>query len=58
VDGDDVVMLYTIKPGPSVSSFGVRVAAGAGFPAEVIQDAEAILSMLEHPSSKEPGKAT
>jgi len=41
--GREVVMLYQVRPGMSEKSFGVQVAAGAGFPPEVIREAEEAL---------------
>lgn len=42
-----LTMLYEIRPGACDQSFGVHVAASAGFPADVIQQATERLAALE-----------
>ena len=42
-----LTLMYEVRPGPSYASFGLSVAAAAGFPEAVIADAEAVLLLLE-----------
>ena len=47
-DGDKFVLLYKIKAGKSMRSFGIDVAKIAGFPADVIEDAKENLAIFEN----------
>ena len=48
----DITMLYEVRPGPCLYSYGVQVASIAGFPAEIIQEATEIAAQLEAPSGR------
>lgn len=45
--GDSIVFLHTVKPGPTDRSYGLHVAALAGVPNEVIEQAKIYLQELE-----------
>ena len=45
--GDDIVFMHQVKEGPASRSFGLQVAALAGVPAEVVDEAREILARLE-----------
>jgi DNA mismatch repair protein MutS len=45
--GDKLVLLHQVKPGPANRSFGLQVAALAGIPKPVIEQARAYLKTLE-----------
>jgi DNA mismatch repair protein MutS len=45
--GDQLVLLHEVKPGPANRSFGLQVAAIAGIPKPVIEQARAYLKTLE-----------
>ena len=57
-EGDNVVFLREIKPGPADRSYGIHVARIAGLPRAVIRRAEEILAQLEVPSEGGPGAAS
>ena len=46
-DGDDIVFLHQIEPGPASRSYGVQVARLAGMPATLLRQARAALEALE-----------
>ena len=43
----NVVMLYDVRPGPCLESFGIPVAKMAGFPTEVVSEAKRKIEELE-----------
>jgi DNA mismatch repair protein MutS len=45
--GDKLVLLHRVQPGPANRSFGLQVAALAGIPKPVIEQARAYLKTLE-----------
>jgi len=45
--GDELIFLHRVKPGPANQSYGLRVAALAGVPGDVIQKARNYLTHLE-----------
>ncbi|HRP27307.1 MAG TPA: DNA mismatch repair protein MutS, partial [Burkholderiaceae bacterium] len=45
--GDDIVFLHEIEPGPASRSYGVQVARLAGMPAGLVRQARATLESLE-----------
>jgi DNA mismatch repair protein MSH2 len=47
VENDELVLLHQVRPGPSLQSFGIRVAELANFPPEVVQSARAKLEELD-----------
>jgi DNA mismatch repair protein MSH2 len=47
-DTGDVVMLYDIRDGPCLESFGIPVAAMAGFPGDVIAEAKRKITGKDH----------
>ncbi|MCU0734871.1 MAG: DNA mismatch repair protein MutS [Methylotetracoccus sp.] len=49
---DRIVFLHTVKAGPANQSYGLQVAALAGVPKSVIQEAKAILVNLERTASE------
>ena len=46
-NGDDIVFLHDIQPGPASRSYGVQVARLAGMPATLVRQARAALEALE-----------
>ena len=46
--GDNIIFLHAVKNGPANQSYGLQVAALAGVPAPVIQNARKKLKQLEH----------
>jgi DNA mismatch repair protein MutS len=54
-DGDDIVFLHDIQPGPASRSYGVQVARLAGMPASLVRQARAALEALE--SQQKSGQA-
>ncbi len=53
--GDRIVFLHAVKPGPANQSYGLQVAALAGIPGHVIDEAKKRLRQLEETSSKQMG---
>ena len=45
--GREIVFMYRVRPGPANRSYGLQVAALAGVPGEVIENARRMLSELE-----------
>ncbi len=45
--GQDIVFLYSVKPGPASQSYGLQVARLAGIPDEVIEESRARMRALE-----------
>ncbi|CAM9858570.1 unnamed protein product [Discosporangium mesarthrocarpum] len=45
---DKITMLYEVRPGPCLESFGVHVAKMAGFPSSVIREAKRKAAQLEN----------
>ena len=45
--GEDIVFMYSVKPGPASQSYGLQVARIAGVPKQVIDDAQVKLRQLE-----------
>ena len=58
--GDQLVFMHAVKEGPANRSFGLQVAALAGLPKRVIEEARACLAMLEQGSAarKPPREST
>ena len=52
--GDSIVFLHAVKPGPASQSYGLQVAALAGVPRLVIENARRKLQQLENQSVREP----
>ena len=50
IEGDEVVMLHSVKDGPCLQSFGIHIANTAGFPKTVIQEAKRKAAELENSS--------
>ena len=48
---EHIVFLHSVKPGPASKSYGLQVAALAGVPREVIQQAHKKLAQLEDPAN-------
>lgn len=46
--GDTITPLYQIRKGPCDKSYGIQCAKLAGFPPDVLQDAQEILDKLEY----------
>lgn len=53
---DGIAFLHSVKPGPANQSYGLQVAALAGVPKTVIQNARTKLTSLEHQSLVNPGQ--
>jgi DNA mismatch repair protein MutS len=51
--GDHIVFLHAVKPGPADRSYGLHVAALAGVPQAVLQDARRRLAELERQSAQQ-----
>jgi len=49
--GDKIIFLHAVKPGPANKSYGIQVAQLAGVPRAVIQQAKQKLRELEHASA-------
>jgi DNA mismatch repair protein MutS len=56
-DGDRLVFLHQVKPGPASRSFGLQVASLAGVPQAVIRAARTHLAELESRPTATPGAA-
>ena len=52
--GDSIVFLHAVKPGPASQSYGLQVAALAGVPRPVIENARRKLQQLENQAVREP----
>lgn len=52
--GDSIVFLHAVKPGPASQSYGLQVAALAGVPRPVIENARRKLHKLENQAVREP----
>lgn len=50
---EHIVFLHSVKPGPASKSYGLQVAALAGVPREVIQQAHKKLAQLEEPGNSQ-----
>jgi DNA mismatch repair protein MutS len=48
---EHIVFLHSVKPGPASKSYGLQVAALAGVPRDVIQQAHKKLAQLEEPAN-------
>ena len=46
--GDSIIFLHAVKPGPANQSYGLQVAALAGVPRHVVENARQRLRLLEH----------
>ena len=46
--GDSIIFLHAVKPGPANQSYGLQVAALAGVPRHVVDNARQRLRLLEH----------
>ncbi|WP_234981471.1 DNA mismatch repair protein MutS [Fontimonas thermophila] len=57
-EGERLVFLHRVKPGPANRSYGLQVAALAGVPAAVIRAARAHLHELEHKPMQNPDTAS
>ena len=55
--GDRIVFLHAVKEGPANQSYGLQVAALAGIPAPVIEEAKQRLRQLEETSGQEAHQA-
>ncbi|HFD92014.1 MAG TPA: DNA mismatch repair protein MutS, partial [Gammaproteobacteria bacterium] len=55
--GDRIVFLHAVKEGPANQSYGLQVAALAGIPASVIEEAKQRLRQLEETSGQEVEQA-
>ncbi len=51
--GNDIVFLHAVREGPASQSYGLQVAALAGVPAPVIEEAKQRLLQLENNSSRQ-----
>ena len=52
--GDSIVFIHAVKPGPASQSYGLQVAALAGVPRAVIENARRKLQQLENQAVREP----
>jgi DNA mismatch repair protein MutS len=57
-DGDDIVFLHKVEPGPANKSYGIHVAKLAGLPQAVLQQAKQKLAALETQEAKQPIQST
>lgn len=48
LDNEDVILLHSIEEGPAKQSYGIYIAASAGFPEDVISVAKRKASDLEN----------
>ncbi len=55
--GDTVVFLHRVEPGPAPGSYGIHVAKMAGLPPSIIERAEALLTALEKSGGNFEGRA-
>ncbi len=55
--GDSLVFMHAVKEGPANRSFGLQVAALAGLPRRVIEDARGYLATLERHGTATPPAA-
>jgi DNA mismatch repair protein MutS len=55
--GDSIVFLHAVKPGPANQSYGLQVAALAGVPKKVIENAKQRLIQLENQAADKPAAA-
>ena len=53
--GSEFTLLYNVKGGSSNKSFGIEVAKLAGFPAEVVDNAQRFLLQAEMPRLRAQG---
>ena len=56
--GSEFTLLYNVKTGSSNKSFGIEVAKLAGFPQEVVDNAQQYLLQAEMPKLRAQGKST
>jgi DNA mismatch repair protein MutS len=56
--GDRIVFLHAVKEGPADRSYGLHVAALAGVPGSVLEQARARLQELEHQNRERPVTTT
>ncbi|MCF6324744.1 MAG: DNA mismatch repair protein MutS [Gammaproteobacteria bacterium] len=54
--GDTIVFLHAVKEGPANQSYGLQVAALAGIPRSVIEQARERLILLENEAAKQPSQ--
>ena len=52
----EFTLLYNVKPGSSNKSFGIEVAKLAGFPQEVVDNAQKFLMQAEMPKLRAQGE--
>ena len=52
-EGEDILFLHRVQPGPADKSYGIHVARLAGFPVEVVQRARVLLEDLERDAGKQ-----
>ncbi|MBL1260839.1 MAG: DNA mismatch repair protein MutS [Thiotrichaceae bacterium] len=56
--GDTIVFLHAVKEGPANQSYGLQVAALAGIPRSVIEQARERLILLESEAAEQPSQAS